>query len=151
MLNLIIPPPIQMAIFGVAMWLIDKYLPRFNFAFSQSSSISLFLVAAGCIVAILGIVEFIKAQTTINPHNPENTSQLVKSGIYQFTRNPMYVGLFLVLAAWGFYLANFLAFICLPLFSTYITQFQILPEEKVLQEKFKEEFREYANDVRRWI
>lgn len=150
-LELKVPPPILMAFFGAIAWLTAKYLSAYNFSIKGAFWISLSLASIGFIFAAFGIIEFFKAKTTVNPHNPENTSILVQSGIYKVTRNPMYVGLFLLLVAWQFYIFNFLSLICLPLFLVCITFFQIVPEEKVLQEKFGAEFREYMTQVRRWI
>ena len=82
---------------------------------------------------------------------PQQTSELVTTGIYRLSRNPMYLGLLLVLTSWGIYLSNFLVLAVLPLFIFYITKFQIIPEERVMREKFGESFQDYKQSVRRWI
>ena len=150
-LELQIPPPIIMAVFGAIAWLIAKYLSAYNLSIQGVFWFSLGLASVGFMVAALGIIEFLKAKTTINPHSPANTSLLVQDGIYRVTRNPMYIGLFLVLVAWQVYIFNFLSLICLPLFLVCVTWLQILPEERILQEKFGSEFSEYMTRVGRWI
>ena len=82
---------------------------------------------------------------------PELSSSLVQSGIYTLTRNPMYLGFFLVLVAWAVYLSNALAFLILPVFIAYMNRFQIEPEERALKTLFGDAFTEYATRVRRWI
>jgi protein-S-isoprenylcysteine O-methyltransferase Ste14 len=75
----------------------------------------------------------------------------VTSGIYGFTRNPMYLGMLFVLIGWALYLGNALALLLLPVFIFYMNRFQIEPEERVLTTLFGPEFLEYASRVRRWI
>ena len=78
-------------------------------------------------------------------------SNMVTSGIYRFSRNPMYLGFFLALAGWATYLSHLLAFALLPLFVLYINRFQILPEERALSDKFPQEYTAYKGSVRRWL
>ena len=72
-------------------------------------------------------------------------------GVYRYTRNPMYLGFLWMLFAWGIFLGSLLALIGLPIFVWIITQFQILPEEKVLAEKFGQDYQTYLSEVRRWM
>lgn len=76
---------------------------------------------------------------------------MVSSGIYRFTRNPMYLGFLLVLAEWAIYLSNILAFALLPLFKWYMNRFQILPEERALDAKFSHALTAYKCSVRLWL
>ncbi|MEM7291268.1 MAG: isoprenylcysteine carboxylmethyltransferase family protein, partial [Pseudomonadota bacterium] len=72
-------------------------------------------------------------------------------GIYNFSRNPMYLGLSFVLTGFGLWLGNFAALFLVPCFVAYITRFQIIPEEEILHEKFGTEYVEYCERVGRWI
>jgi protein-S-isoprenylcysteine O-methyltransferase Ste14 len=99
----------------------------------------------------LAMLSFWKVHTTVNPMKPSSTSSLVTSGIYHFTRNPMYLGLLFILIGWALYLANVLAFLFLPAFILYMNRFQIEPEERALTALFGQEFFEYASRVRRWL
>ena len=72
-------------------------------------------------------------------------------GVYRYTRNPMYLGFLWVLFAWGIFLGSLVALMGLPIFVWIITQFQILPEEKVLAEKFGQDYQTYLSEVRRWM
>ena len=102
-------------------------------------------------MALAGAVAFRKYRTTVNPMHPESTTALVTTGIYSFTRNPMYVGLLLVLAAWAAWLSNLLALVILPVFVAYVSRFQIVPEERALAARFGEQFALYCRRVRRWV
>lgn len=151
MLKLKIPPVAVLLIFAGLIWLIDYLFPNeaLNFPFQKWLIGVLFL--SGAVIALLGVAEFKKKSTTVNPHKPQNTSGLVDSGIYSFSRNPMYLGLFLVLISWTIYVGNIFGLMVLPLFIWYLNTFQIIPEEEVMEEKFGEDFREYKKRVRRWV
>ena len=82
---------------------------------------------------------------------PDSTSSLVVSGIYGYTRNPMYLGFLLVLLAWAIFLSNFVALALLPAFVVYMNHFQIGPEERALGSLFAQEYQAYLARVRRWI
>jgi len=75
----------------------------------------------------------------------------VTSGIYRYTRNPMYLGLLLILLGWAVFLANIVAFIFLPAFIAYLNRFQIRPEEKAMASLFGQDFANYRSKVRRWL
>ena len=82
---------------------------------------------------------------------PEGTSSLVTSGIYRFTRNPMYVGLLFVLIAWAVFLSTPWLVIGPFVFVLYMNRFQIEPEERVLFRLFGTAFATYKGAVRRWL
>ncbi|MDO4698579.1 MAG: isoprenylcysteine carboxylmethyltransferase family protein [Pasteurellaceae bacterium] len=97
------------------------------------------------------LLAFRQQRTTISPLTPHNTSSLVTHGIYRFTRNPMYLGLALLLLAWSLWLAQPFGVLVLWGFVAYLNRFQILPEERILLAKFGEAFRQYQTEVPRWI
>ncbi len=150
-MELKIPPVLVVLIFAVSMLGLPEIssFHWFDVQITRITSLAVFFV--GLSVAVLAIVSFRAAKTTVDPLRPDKTSQLVDVGIYKFSRNPMYLGLFLILLSWGIWLGNFLGFINLYGFIWYMTKFQILPEEKVLEGLFPEEFEAYKSKVRRWI
>ena len=109
------------------------------------------IAALGVGIALAGVVEFRRAQTTVNPLKPETSSRLVTSGIYRHTRNPMYLGMAVVLLAWAAWLGSAWSLPGIAMFAAYLTRFQILPEEAALQRIFGKEFAEYRERVRRWL
>lgn len=146
-----IPPPLVMLFFACVMFGVSKLGLTFTLESLTRRGIIALLLISGLAIALSGVRSFKKAKTTVNPLKPDSVSSLVDSGIYQITRNPMYVGLTLVLAAWAVYLSSWIAFSLIPLFIIYITKFQIIPEERALKRLFGDEFSEYKSKVRRWL
>jgi protein-S-isoprenylcysteine O-methyltransferase Ste14 len=146
-----IPPPVVAVLLAAAMWGISPLQPVLPLAPGMRLSLAAVLAVAGVTFDALGLLAFRRAQTTINPMKLEKASALVTGGVYQFTRNPMYVGLALLLAAWATYLSSLWPFIGPVLFIIYMNRFQIRPEERVMREKFGEEYAAYAARVRRWL
>ena len=145
------PPLAVGALLAGLMWLVSRAVPALNFVLPARKPLALSLVVAGVIIIVVGVASFSRAKTTINPMKPESSSSLVLSGIYRFSRNPMYLGFFLALAGWAVFLSNGLAFVFLPAFIFYMNRFQIEPEEKALARKFGQEFVAYKSRVRRWL
>jgi len=108
------------------------------------------LATGGCI-AVAGVIEFKRMKTTLNPLKPDHANSVVSTGIYQFTRNPMYLGLLFGLFSWTCYLANLYSLIFVIFFHWYMTQFQIKPEERMLQLNFGKAYAFYKKRVRRWL
>ena len=102
-------------------------------------------------LAVAGVVAFRRARTTVDPRDPGKSTELVATGIYRASRNPMYVGFLIALAGWGVFLGNLLALVALPLFVAAMTRFQIAPEERALRARFGERFTRYERSVRRWL
>ena len=150
-LELKIPPPIVALLVGLSMWLVARFIPAFAFATAWHAALASSLVAVGVLFALAAIVSFFRARTTVNPHRPHATSTMVTSGVYQLSRNPMYLGVLLALSGWAIWLSNFLAIALLAAFVAYISRFQILPEERILLAKFSSEFTAYKASVRRWL
>jgi len=112
---------------------------------------ALAFACVGLVLDLAGLISFMQAKTAVNPLKPASASSLVSSGIYRLTRNPMYLGLLLMLLGWATFLANGLAYFIAPLFVLYINRFQIHPEERVLLQKFGARFSAYKARVRRWL
>ena len=150
-LALKVPPVAQVIITAAAMYGVSKMVPALTFSLNGSTALAVALGVMGLSLGIMGVTQFRIAQTTPNPQALEQVSSLVTSGIYQYSRNPMYVGLVLILLGWAFYLSHFLAFVLLPIFILYMTRFQIQPEERMMAQKFGKTYQDYLNKVRRWI
>ena len=146
-----IPPPVVGVLTGAAMWALARVTPVLGIRMSLRIAAAAAVFVAGLAVAALGIVAFRTAQTTVNPLKPESTSSIVVSGVYRFTRNPMYLGLVLGLIGWAIYLAAPAALLGPAAFMAFITRFQIRPEERALHEKFGRTFADYTAKVRRWL
>ena len=150
-LALKVPPVAQVIITAAAMYGVSKMVPALTFSLNGSTALAVGLGVMGLSLGVMGVTQFRKAQTTPNPQALEKVSSLVTSGIYRYSRNPMYLGLVLILLGWAFYLSHFLAFVLLPIFILYMTRFQIQPEEQMMARKFGKTYQAYLNKVRRWI
>lgn len=150
-LELKVPPIAVMIVFAVVMAGVAKLLPGFSFGFPGRLGIAISLTLAGVSIILAGILAFRQHRTTINPIKPETATAIVTTGIYRFTRNPMYVGFVFMLAGWTAFLVNLGAVLVLPICVVYLTQFQIKPEERTLQKKFGKPFTDYMDRVRRWV
>jgi protein-S-isoprenylcysteine O-methyltransferase Ste14 len=150
-LELKIPPPAVALITGLLMWLVSRATPALGFVFPARNVFAICFAAIGVLTAISGALTFRRAHTTLNPMKPESSSALVNWGVYKLTRNPMYLGLLLVLTGWAIFLSNPPGFLFLPAFVLYINRFQIAPEERVLTSLFGQDFVAYQSRVRRWL
>ncbi|MDI1286906.1 MAG: isoprenylcysteine carboxylmethyltransferase family protein [Reyranella sp.] len=150
-LELKVPPPAVTLLIAIAMWLAVSTSGAFAIALPRRLSIAIALAVLGAAIAAAGIMSFRRARTTVNPTRPDAASSLVATGVYRFTRNPMYLGLFLLLSGWAIYLSNAAAFAGPLLFVLYINRFQIVPEERALAAKFGTAFDDYRRRTRRWI
>jgi protein-S-isoprenylcysteine O-methyltransferase Ste14 len=149
-LELRIPPLALVITFAAAMAILSYAVPS-TMLVPARLPVAVFLAVSGGLVALAGVSAFRHHKTTVNPLTPEQSSSLVVTGIYRFSRNPMYLGFLLALAGWCAYLANWLAALLLPGFVAYMNRFQIIPEERVLAERFGPQFQEYCRSVRRWF
>jgi protein-S-isoprenylcysteine O-methyltransferase Ste14 len=144
-----IPPPIVTFICSLAIYFSKTFFIQF-YSYNNNT-ISLFLLILGLTVFILAVKAFNRQKTTVNPLDPKQASSLVSSGIFKYSRNPMYLGMLIILLAISFKF-NLVGGIVISLFFyIFITKFQILPEEEAMNELFGDEFIEYSNRTRRWI
>lgn len=150
-LELKVPPLLLVLLVGGLMWAASVLLAQLNFAFKARLIIAGCLLISGFVVILSAVVSFRRASTTVNPVAPELTSSIVTTGIYRYSRNPMYLGFLLVLAAWAVMLSHILAFVLLPAYVVYMNRYQIRPEERVLKKKFGPAFQNYKASVRRWL
>ncbi|AVF59815.1 methyltransferase family protein [Vibrio diabolicus] len=102
-------------------------------------------------MGIAGVYEFHKVKTTVNPVKPDTASSVVRTGVFSFSRNPMYMALLLLIIAIGLWWQHLSVVLCSVVFVSYMNRFQIKPEERVLERLFGEEYVDYKKHVRRWI
>ncbi|MFT4767886.1 MAG: protein-S-isoprenylcysteine O-methyltransferase Ste14 [Glaciecola sp.] len=146
-----LPPVLQLLVAGAAMWGIDRVDSVSALTLSFAGWLSAALLIMGVAIALLGVSAFRRASTTVDPRYPGQSTTLVTGGVYHWTRNPMYLGMLLVLLAWGLYLASGLSFLVVVAFVAYMTRFQIVPEERFMTQTFGEAYLLYRRSVRRWF
>lgn len=146
-----IHPPVVAAVTALIIWGISLLAPQIAMPSGIRVSMSLVLAAVGVAFSVAGIVSFRRARTTVNPIRPESASSLVCTGTYRVTRNPMYLGILLVLVAWAVFLFSAWALLAVVGFVLYMNRFQIAPEERALLDIFGNEYELYKARVRRWL
>ena len=144
-----IPPPVITLIGALLIYYSSPFFPYFTLpAFNALPILSL---VSGIAVIVFAIKSFKDYKTTINPLKPETASSLVTNGVFKYTRNPMYLGLLLILIYLSL-IFNVVGGCLVSLgFIIYITKFQIIPEEVAMEKLFGNQFLEYKQQVRRWI
>ena len=150
-LELRIPPVAVTLIAAGAMWGANATLPQLAFLPRLQGVAAVLIGAIGVLVCALGVFRFRRYGTTVDPFKPHAATELVADGIYRFSRNPMYLGFAIILAAWAAYLANAAAWGLLPMYLWYLQKFQIGPEERALLRLYGTQYEAYARRVRRWI
>jgi protein-S-isoprenylcysteine O-methyltransferase Ste14 len=147
-----IPPPLVALIAMLLTFLSRDYLDIFYLHPHLQRTLFLLFLVIGVSVIFLATRQFKISKTTVNPLKPETASSLVTSGIFRRTRNPMYLGLTSLLISFSIYFSSvFGIIIYLPLFISYITVFQIIPEEDAMNKLFSNDYKSYCLKVRRWI
>ena len=150
-MELKVPPPVVALIAAVVMWIVAWAGAAAVWRAVVPAPLPVMLFAAGVAAAIRAAMLFRAAATTVNPMKPADTVRLITHGIYSYSRNPMYLGVLLMLTSWALWLGHPANIAVLALFVWYITRFQIIPEERILERQFPGEFRAYRLRVRRWI
>jgi protein-S-isoprenylcysteine O-methyltransferase Ste14 len=106
-----IPPLAQLILSGLVGWLVAKGLSEYTFVSVAIRSVGWALIALGSFVLLLSVRTFVREKTTVNPLSPDQVNTLVTTGLYRYSRNPMYVGMALLLAGFALLLQNLAAFL----------------------------------------
>lgn len=150
-MELKVPPVLVFLFFGLVMYVTATFLPFGYFDFFGRKLLSQVLLVLAILIMIIAIFQFYKTKTTISPLKPEKASNLVTGGVYTFSRNPIYLAMLLILLALGVVLGNAFNTLTAAAFVGYMNKFQIIPEERILLDKFGRSFKEYCTLTRRWF
>ncbi|MCD1124544.1 isoprenylcysteine carboxylmethyltransferase family protein [Jinshanibacter sp. LJY008] len=150
-LELRFPPPIVFAVSLLLIGLINRWFPAFRIETTLMLVVSGICFLASGIIGLSSLAMFYREKTTVNPVRVNSATTLVDSGLYAFSRNPMYLALALLLLSICFWLGNLLGLAGVALFIAFITRFQIIPEERALMVLFGQRYQDYQRKVRRWL
>ena len=148
---LLIPPPLVLLLLGAALWTLDQWLPGLRFTGALLKPLAVVLLALGLLLFAVAAWAFVRHNTSINPMRPGGASNLITSGIYALSRNPIYLADLLLLAAYAAWLGSLLGPLVMAAFVGYINRFQITPEEHALRALFGHRYIDYCSRVRRWL
>lgn len=148
-LKIKIPPPIIVIFLILAVYFSSNLTIGFDLPFKKT--LSLLLLFIGLLIIFIPVFQFIKSKTTINPQSFKNVNNLVSSGIFKISRNPMYLGMLIIISSTVVYYFNYFSIFAPFIFYFWINEFQIKREEKKLEEKFGSDYMKYKSQTRRWI
>ena len=144
-----IPPPLLVLILVVSSFFSSK---KINIILIPNQNIvSIIILLVGLLILIIPVSNFIKYKTTIDPIKFKKVNKLITSGIYKYSRNPMYLGLLMIVISSSILYLNIYSLTTPFLFYWWINRFQIKREEIFLTEKFGKEYLSYKTKTRRWI
>jgi len=144
-----IPPPLIVLILVFSNFLLSKKVDVV--LIPNQTLVSILILLIGILILILPVSKFIKSKTTIDPIKFKKVNKLVTSGIYKYSRNPMYLGLLLIVISSSILYLNIYSVMTPIFFYYWINRFQIKREEIFLTEKFGKEYVLYMTRTRRWI
>ena len=142
--------PALLVIFYVAVAYLLKWALPVPFEVPAAIRLAGFgLVVIGFLLGVGALFQFRKARASFNSNDP--TKLLVTTGVYRFTRNPIYLGFLLMVIGLPLNMNSYWGVVVSPLFITTINKLVIEREEEYLEKKFSKEFTEYKVRVRRWL
>jgi len=144
-------PPIVYAAVLLGAWLLQRFVPL-PASMPRDFPINLIgwlLFAAGIAAGLAGIFQFGALGTTVDPTG--RASSLAASGIYAYTRNPMYLGAVLAFVGLSFALGSYWLLILTLVMIVLLTKLAIEPEEAYLSRRFGADYAAYRTKVRRWL
>jgi protein-S-isoprenylcysteine O-methyltransferase Ste14 len=148
-INRNVHPPLVALIFMVIAFVLGRFVLGSFIAPVAFQNIGFVFTIVGVLCGVGAFIEFRKAHTTLDPHG--SVKQLVTSGIYRFTRNPIYLGFLLMVIGFplnsGFYSGILVA----PFFVVTMNRLVIEKEEAYLEKKFRDVYTSYKSRVRRWL
>jgi protein-S-isoprenylcysteine O-methyltransferase Ste14 len=148
--GIVVPPPLLFAGPFFIGWFIGRRWP-WSLLMDRSAAIAIgaafFAVGAG--VAIAAVRRFRSADTTVLPFG--GTARIVTSGVYRWTRNPMYLGMALAYVGGSFVVNSGWCVVLLPVAVVLVQRLAIRPEERYLTRKFGDSYTRYCTHVRRWM
>tara|TARA_S200000501_G_scaffold351743_1_gene369915 strand:- start:3624 stop:4067 length:444 start_codon:yes stop_codon:yes gene_type:complete len=144
-----IPPPILVLMLVISNFFLSKKIDVIHIPNQNLVSILIFLI--GVLILVIPVSKFIKSKTTIDPIKFKKVNKLVTSGIYKYSRNPMYLGLLMIVISSSILYLNIYSITTPFFFYWWINRFQIKREEIFLTEKFDKKYLSYKTKTRRWI
>jgi protein-S-isoprenylcysteine O-methyltransferase Ste14 len=142
-------PPVYLFISLAGMVLLNLFLPVYHMIPYPWNATGIIPLACGMVLNIIADRAFKQSGTTVKPFEASTT--LVTSGAFRYSRNPMYLGMVLILIGVAFLLGSLSPFIISPLFTITMDRAFIVAEEKMLEGHFGDKWRQYKASVRRWI
>ena len=150
-LELKVPPDVVWVIVASLMWFASVKTPHLYLLPPLRNGVAVALTVVGIWAMVSARASLERANTTWRPMTPGQATSLVTSGVYGFSRNPIYLGMLLVMLGWAVLLTSPVAVVVSAVFVLYLDRFQIVPEERALSSVLGQEYLDYLRRVRRWL
>lgn len=148
-INKNVHPPLVALVFIFIPMVLQRLFPLpFNVSPTLRNA-GLGMIFIGFMLGVGAYLEFRKERTTLDPHG--SVKALVTGGVYRFTRNPIYLGFFLMVIGFPLNYGSLWGIVAAPFFAATLRWLVIEKEEAYLEKKFKEQYTGYRSRVRRWI
>ncbi len=148
-INRNIHPPVVALMFIVIAYFLGRFASLPFVAPLILRNVGLLLTFVGFLLGVGAFLEFRKARTTLDPHG--SVKQLVDSGIYRFTRNPIYLGFLCMVIGLPLNSGLYWGIVMAPFYIVTMNRLVIEREEAYLEKKFKDQYTNYRSSVRRWL
>jgi len=142
-------PPTYMLISLIAMVILHFIFPGMTIIPQPWNLAGIISVALGVAINLIADGKFHEVKTTVKPF--EQSSELVTSGVFRISRNPMYLGFIFILAGIAILLGSLSPYLIVVLFGLAMEKVFIEAEEKMLEAKFGSQWTKYKTSVRRWL
>jgi protein-S-isoprenylcysteine O-methyltransferase Ste14 len=142
-------PPIWLLLSIMTMIGLHFWLPVKQLLFQPVNYLGIIIIAIAIVLVLASAYLFRQQETTIMPF--QESSYLLKEGLFNYSRNPIYLGMIIILIGVWIVLGSLTPLFIIPAFSWIIQELFIKEEEKMLEEKFGESYQKYQATVRRWI
>lgn len=147
-INKYIHPPVVAMFYIIVSIMLGVFIPLVDLS-TMIRNVGFGFVVVGFLFGFAAFIEFRKAKTTILPHG--SVSNIISSGIFRFTRNPIYLGFLFMVIGFPLNYGSIWGIIAAPFFVTTMNRLVIEKEEAYLEKKFKEEYTNFKSRVRRWL
>ncbi len=142
-------PPVYLLVTIIAMAWVNYIFPFINFFEGNIRYMGFMVILGGIAIILIAARLFNKADTPIRPFKKPET--LITDGLYKFSRNPVYLGMIVILIGFGMFLGSLTSFLVIPAFIWAIQTNFIILEEQLLLNTFGKEYADYLSRVRRWL
>ena len=146
-----VPPPLIYVAFFFLSFILQKWRPLDQAMLNTTTAhiVGWLFITLFFIICVLSMHKFIRSKNTVITVKPATSLQT--TGIYAFTRNPMYISLLLLYCGLAVFKGNWWTFILLPLLILVVQLYVIRKEETYLYDAFGKSYLDYRKKVRRWI
>jgi protein-S-isoprenylcysteine O-methyltransferase Ste14 len=142
-------PPVWFLLSIMSMTGLHFWLPIKQLLFPPLTYLGMIAIALGIVMILFCAYLFRQKNTTIKPY--QESSYLVREGLFHYSRNPIYLAMIIALIGVWIVLGSFTPLLIIPIFTVLIQEMFVKEEEKILEEKFGEEYQAYKTLVRRWV